>query len=334
MRIFGGERMKNLLTTIGAPEGMPIENRLISKQIEKAQQKVEGHNFDIRKHLVEYDDVINKHREAIYKKRNEILEEKREEKGENEGNGLKNIILNYIQDEIYSIVNFHTQSNMEESWNLDEIYEVMDTVFSVPLDVRINLEDIKDQKQDTRNKIQEIKNNQTSKSEIINYLYNLAVEKYIELENKINTNQNINMGMVEKSILLRSIDMLWIEHIDAMDHMRQGISLRGYGQKDPLVEYKREAHRMFQELLANIRKQVVYSIYKVGLMPIKSQQPTINSDKINFSGLAKTGAISSSITFTKAGEKIKKISRNDPCPCGKTNHQTGKPLKYKKCCGV
>ena len=335
MRIFGGERMKNLLQSLGLPQGTPIENRLISNQIEKAQQKVEGHNFDIRKHLVEYDDVINKHRETIYKKRNNILED---------NNKLKNIILDYIKQEIENVVNFHTQTEIESDWNLDEIYEVMDTIFPVVIDVRINLEDIKDKIQAPSSNFQknskfQISNSKTydTRDKIINYLYNLAVEQYGNLEEKINSDNNIKqqmpnverpMGLIEKSILLRSIDMLWVEHIDATDHMRQGIGLRGYGQKDPLVEYKREAHRMFQELLASIRKQIVYSIFKVGMSPIDKTQ------NFNFSGPSKTGAMSSTITsskeglktFSKDGEKAKKVGRNDPCPCG-----SGK--KFKKCHG-
>ena len=127
-------------------------------------------------------------------------------------------------------------------------------------------------------------------------------------------------------ILLRSIDTLWVEHIDAIDHMRQGIGLRGYGQKDPLVEYKKEAHKMFQELLANIRKQVVYSIFKVSLSPANSQQLTVNNDKMNFSAPAKTGTTSSIVSSSK------KTGRNDPCPCRKINSETGRPMKYKKCC--
>ncbi|MFH1457515.1 MAG: SEC-C metal-binding domain-containing protein, partial [Patescibacteria group bacterium] len=141
------------------------------------------------------------------------------------------------------------------------------------------------------------------------------------------------MTIIERSMLLRSIDMLWVEHIDSIDHMRQGIGLRGYGQKDPLVEYKKEAHRMFQELLANIRKQIVYSIYKIGLVDPESRnaprrvQPDAN---LNFSGPAKTGDTSSTVkgsTSAPVKNKEEKVGRNDLCPCG-----SGK--KYKKCCGA
>ncbi len=328
MRIFGGEKMKGLMNTIGVPEGMPIENKLISGQIEKAQTRVEGRNFDIRKHLVEYDDVINAHRETIYKKRNEILGIDKDKK-EVDQSRLKEISLEYIKNEIKSVVKFHTQVEDESQWNLDEIYEVMDTIFSVPLEVRINIEDIKDKKAEEQDN--------SARPKIATYLYSLAVEKYAELEIRISSDENIKkqmvdikepMRMIERTLLLRSIDMLWVEHIDAMDGMRQGIGLRGYGQKDPLVEYKKEAHRMFQELLANIRKQVVYSIYKVGMVPTddKSRQ----NPQMNFSGPAKTGDSSSTVQGSQSApikkKKEEKVGRNDPCPCGSNK-------KFKKCCG-
>ncbi len=320
--------MKGLMNTIGVPEGMPIENKLISGQIEKAQTRVEGRNFDIRKHLVEYDDVINAHRETIYKKRNEILGIDKDKK-EVDQSRLKEISLEYIKNEIKSVVKFHTQVEDESQWNLDEIYEVMDTIFSVPLEVRINIEDIKDKKAEEQDN--------SARPKIATYLYSLAVEKYAELEIRISSDENIKkqmvdikepMRMIERTLLLRSIDMLWVEHIDAMDGMRQGIGLRGYGQKDPLVEYKKEAHRMFQELLANIRKQVVYSIYKVGMVPTddKSRQ----NPQMNFSGPAKTGDSSSTVQGSQSApikkKKEEKVGRNDPCPCGSNK-------KFKKCCG-
>jgi preprotein translocase subunit SecA len=306
MRIFGGERMKNLMNSLGLPEGMPIKNRMISNSIEKAQQKVEGHNFDIRKHLVEYDDVINKHREIIYKKRNEIL--KSEKKVE-----TKTTILNYIHEEIEIVVKFHTQSENENEWNLDEIYEVIDTIVSMPLEVRLKLEDIRDKKLETRDNDEVVDNSPRVK--LILYLYSLAEKQYELLEDKINSDENLKkqfngvepMSVIEKSILLRAIDTLWVEHIDQMDHMRHGIGLVGYGQKDPLVEYKREAYRMFNELLTNIRKQVVYSIFKISI--------TNNQQQINNNHFAPVKNSSND-----------KVGRNDDCPCG-----SGK--KFKKCCG-
>ena len=320
MRIFGGEKMKNLMNTLGLPDGVPIETKIISNALEKAQRKVEGHNFDIRKHLVEYDDVINKHREVIYKKRNEVLA------ANSTGQAMQDDILKFLQEELETVVNFHTRTEDESLWNLDEIYEVVDTIFPVPLSVRIKIEDIKDTAGD-------IKQDSLAKEKLINYLFNLGKTAYQELEEKINSDEKIKaqlkeglepMRAVERAMLLRSVDTLWVEHIDSMDHMREGIGLTGYGQKDPLVEYKKEAHRMFSELLANIRKQIVYTIFKIGLVNTTNQTTSQTNPNLiikNQSESTYIGAEKDKSTYNK-----EKIGRNDFCPCGSG-------LKFKKCHG-
>ncbi len=320
MRIFGGEKMKNMLNTLGLPDNEPIETKIISSAIEKAQRKVEGHNFDIRKHLVEYDDVINKHREVIYKKRNEILA------ANNSGQDMQNVILDFLQAELETVVNFHTQNEDENQWNLDEIYEVVDTIFPAPLPVRIKIEDIKDTAGD-------IKQDFLAREQLVNYLFTLGKAAYQDLEEKINSDEKIKaqlaselepMRAVERAMLLRSIDTLWVEHIDAMDHMREGIGLTGYGQKDPLVEYKKEAHRMFSELMANIRKQVVYTIFKIGFVNTGSQTTSQTNPSLiikNQSESTYIGSEKDKSTYNK-----EKIGRNDFCPCGSG-------LKFKKCHG-
>jgi len=328
MRIFGGDKMKSLMNSLGLPEGMPIKNRMISGSIEKAQQKVEGHNFDIRKHLVEYDDVINKHREVIYKKRNEIL---KSENG-NQKSETKTMILEYIKAEIENVVKFHTQSESESQWNLDEIYEVVDTIVPLPLEVRLNLEDIAESLSRARNENDEPRDlaDNSSRGKLISYLYGLAEKQYNLLENKINNDENLKkqfkdmapMRLVERSLLLRAIDTLWVEHIDQMDHMRSGIGLVGYGQKDPLVEYKKEAYRMFNNLLTNIRKQLVYSIFKISITSNQNTNSTIPAPIRNNVNLSAGPAANLSLA-----KDNKKVGRNDPCPCG-----SGK--KYKKCHGA
>jgi len=305
MRIFGGDRMKALMSSLGAPEGMPIENKIISSSIEKAQAKVEGHNFDIRKHLVEYDDVINAQRETIYKRRARILEKQAD---------TKNLVLENPTQEIEGLAKSAEQVNEE---NTSGLIEALNLITELTADEKVALQKYKT--------VQELK---IAALELIKHKYN-------ELEEKINNDPTfrgqlkegtIAMRVIERTILLRAIDMLWVEHIDAMDSMRRGIGLRGYGQKDPLVEYKKEAFRMFNELLANIRKQVVYTIFKVGVAP---PQPQPRQD-VNFSGPAKSGSVSSSAP--KNGKIKKKVGRNDPCPCGATKPD-GTPKKYKHCCG-
>jgi len=362
MRIFGSERMKSIMTKLGVPDDMPIENKIISKSIESAQSKVEGNNFDIRKHLVEYDDVMNKHREVIYKRRNEILEvgntntppvsppykggELNVLSSQAAGTeyNLKDIILEMVGREIEAVVSFHTASEQEKEWDLKEIWEIANTIFPIKLET---LDELEKMQKTAGNKEDDAK----ARTRIIEYLSKKANEAYKSLENQIKE-AGINMKDIEKGILLRSIDTLWVDHLDAMDHLRHSIGLKGYGQKDPLIEYKKEGRRMFLELLNFIQREVVYSIYKVGLASDLAPSVMQNSN-MNLSGANKTmpqgsgllkaamsamqgmgamqkesqaegrGNVVAEKTKNEAGEKV---GRNDPCPCG-----SGK--KYKKCCG-
>jgi len=350
MRIFGSERMKRIMETLGVPEDLPIENRIIAKSIESAQRKVEGHNFDIRKHLLEYDDVLNKHREVIYKKRRKILEAEEQEDKEKEETKFprenlvpwetkpqsnREMILEMVEQEIEQVVLFHTASDEEKDWNLEEIYEVISTIFPIPKEARIKMDDLRRWAGDRAH-------DAAVRTRIIEYLMEQAKKAYDELERKIG-DQKI-MREIEKGILLRSVDTLWIEHLEAMDYLRYGIGLRGYGQRDPLVEYKKEAYQMFQELLNLIQKQVVYSIYKVGfavemapsLMErsnITFQAPAKEMEK-GRNGFAKVGKEKSQrVVSEKLRDQFgKKIGRNDPCPCGATKLD-GRPVKYKHCHG-
>ncbi|MEK7167128.1 MAG: preprotein translocase subunit SecA [Patescibacteria group bacterium] len=313
MRIFGSEKMKILMDRLGLPDDMPIENGMISSSIEAAQNKIEGYNFDVRKHLLEYDDVINKHRETIYKKRREILNQKE---------NLKQMILEMIEKEIEQVVSFHTSLEDEREWDLEEIYEVAHTIFFIPKEVRIKLEDIK---REAGNKMQDV----LSRTKIIQYLVKLSQQAYDELEKKVNSisNEAIKekyMQEIEKGIMLRSIDNLWIEHLEAIDYLKTGIGLRGYGQRDPLIEFKKEAYGMFNELINTIEKQIVYSIYKIGLATAIA--PSImQKSNIELSAPAKTMDNKNSSTSRQI--LTQKIGRNDPCQCG-----SGK--KYKRCHGA
>jgi preprotein translocase subunit SecA len=374
MRIFGGDRMKNMMATLRVPEDMPIENKIISKSIESAQTKVEGNNFDIRKHLVEYDDVINKHREAIYRKRKKILllatgRETSEKSNsdsqisatesnsnvntnEIDNGSLRGIILENIENEIEQVVSFHTAAEQINEWNLDEIYQVVATIFPVDQELKTNLvEYSKD-----NHKLDKAK----ARTKIIDSLNGLAQKKYEKIVTRAEE-KNINWQAVEKAVLIRSIDTLWVEHLEAMSSLRQGIGLRGYGQRDPLVEYKKEAYHLFNQLQSLIQKEVVYSIFKIGAMhemPVEEfKAPSLAERARQFSAPAKVmdSSTSSFSSFKQADPESaapssggkptadknqvsavrtkprdasgKKVGRNDPCPCG-----SGK--KYKKCHGA
>ena len=255
MRIFGGGKMIAIMERLNFPEDLPIENKLISRSIEQAQKKVEGNNFDIRKHLVEYDDVINKHREVIYKRRRNILDnyDKFKEDKVNdevrEGNlgqegqkdELREETIEMIQGEIEQVVMFHTAADNTSDWDIKEIYEVASTIFQMPEDKKIKLEEIPVSEANGNHKAE-------LRTKIIDYLFNIAKDNYKEIEQNISS-AGIKFIDIEKEVMLRAIDNLWIEHLDAIDHLRTGIGLKGYAQQDPLVEYKKEAYNLFTELI-------------------------------------------------------------------------------------
>lgn len=339
MRIFGSDRMKNVMDKLGIAEDTPIENKIISNSIESAQKKVEGHNFDIRKHLVEYDDVINKHRQVIYNSRQQLLEIFSDKEHTKEKTSQE-IVLEYVGQEIENVISFHTLGDKNKSdFNPSEIIETLKSIFTLENSEENKIKDFlshihKNNSHDTRD-------------QLIAYIISIAKEKYLKLSDDINTHVASNdpllkpMEIIERSIVLRSIDTLWVEHLTAMDKLRTGIGLQGYGQRDPLVEYKREAFGLFNNLIDSIRKNIVYSIYKITLQrntvaaknngpkPGESQK-VFEEHKQGYQPFQKQVAnrethnpIQSNKPKNLAGDKI---GRNDPCYCG-----SGK--KYKKCHG-
>ncbi len=332
MRVFGSERMKRIMATLKVPEDMPIENRLISKSIEAAQKKIEAHNFDIRKHLVEYDDVINKHREVIYKQRREVLEAADTDIKENipkEQAKIRKMILEMIANEIEQVVSFHTALEEKDKFNLEEIVETVKTIFTTNEDLLEELQRIVNQGGDDRESLAEIR------SKMIDFLTNKAHQAYDALEEKILSGplgENPQaMRMIEKAVYLRAIDNLWVAHIDTLDRIRQGIGLRGYGQRDPLVEYRKEAYQLFNQLLDAIQNQVVYSIFKIAEAQDMAIRSPLQRQGVRFSAPAKTmekgeGGSTAVATDDRKRYQGQKVGRNDPCPCG-----SGK--KFKKCHG-
>ncbi len=342
MRIFGGERMQKIMSTLQVSEDTPVENKVVSRSIESAQKKVEGNNFDIRKHLVEFDDVINKHREAIYGKRKEILrlsegKEISSTSPETTYSDLSTIVLEMVENEIEQVVSLHTAAEDINNWDLEKIYQAISTIFPVKEKLK---QDLFKQTGGDNKKLDKAK----IRTAIIEHLMKLANDNYKEIKNQFQAaGLGVDWYSIEKSVLLRSIDTLWVEHLDAMSRLRQGVGLRGYGQRDPLVEYKKEAYRMFNKLNDMIQKQVVYSIYKLSAIDSSFGDtfaaPTLAERARQFQAPSKTmsshnGADTSSGNSTTTTMNIskpqnnqgEKVGRNDPCPCG-----SGK--KYKKCCG-
>jgi len=286
VRRFGGERIKTVMEWVGMDENTPIENRMVNRAIENAQVKVEGYHFDIRKHLVDYDDVVNKHREVIYGERTKLLG----------GADLKANILSMVREEIQGIVAAHTTGEYSDGWDIDGLIKEVSPI--LPLPPEINVTSL----------------SQMKPNEIEDRLIELAEALYEQREKEMGSE---NMRMVERLVMLRIMDSLWVEHLTAMEHMREGIGLHAVAQRDPLVAYKTEGHNQFQNLLAAIQHDVVHTIYHVKIERREAPAP---------SPMAKVAANRGGASQPRAKVGGKKIGRNDPCPCG-----SGK--KYKHCCG-
>ena len=304
MRLFGGETISNLMTRFNMPENVPLQHMIVSKSIEQAQNKVEGFNFDIRKHLVEYDDVLNKQREIIYKRRRNILE------------GLDNFssrdeVINKINDAIGTIVNVQIAQAYEVDKSIDE--RITDEFLTIiPFDDQSKIQLIKQLEQVSLDE------------QKIDFLSKLAKDVYDSKEEKMGKDL---MRQIERFVILSVIDNLWVDHLDAIENLRQGIGLRGYAQKDPLVEYKNEAYKMFEQLVRGIDDEIIHRIYKIQVQ----QSPIIPQHKHIIEQAAGATSISPSLQSREVSKPInnqgsgkKKIGRNDPCHCG-----SGK--KYKKC---
>lgn len=319
MRRFGGEKMKSMMTTLGLPDNEPIQNSIISKTIESAQSKIEGFNFDIRKHVLDYDDVMNKQREVVYRKRRSILET----------GDFENETLRLLSEELDHVISFHTAVE-EGEWNVAEIVNEANAMYST-LDEKEALKKFESIRDDRS------KDEIEKRTLILEYLLGEAKKVYREKEKLIGKEI---WNTIQKSLYLRSLDTLWMNHLDEIDYLRQGIGLRGYGQRDPLIEYKREAFDLFLGLMDTVRKTYLMTILKVE----QRVEPTAEKPReMQFRGASENiesfatlkGEAQAGGGSTQAGESPKQtpivnaevIGRNDPCPCG-----SGK--KFKKCHGA
>ncbi|MDO8565739.1 MAG: preprotein translocase subunit SecA [Candidatus Moranbacteria bacterium] len=317
MRRFGGERMKSMMTTLGLPEDEPIQNALISKTIESAQSKIEGFNFDTRKHVLDYDDVMNKQREVVYRKRRTVL-------GLSE---FRDETLRLLAEELDHVISFHT-ALAESEWNMKEIVAEGNGMFPA-LDEKEALKRLEAIRDDRS------KDEAEKRGLILEYLMGEAKKAYSEKEGIFGKDIWNN---VQRALYLRSLDTLWMNHLDEIDYLRQGIGLRGYGQRDPLIEYKREAYDLFLGLMDTVRKTYLMTILKIGPavgVPQKEVPREVNfrgaDDSVaQFSG-PRAGTESATVG-SDSGEAPKQapivnqstVGRNDPCPCGSG-------LKWKRC---
>ena len=284
MRLFGGERIKDVVDGLNMPDDEPLEHNLLTKSIENAQRKVEGNNFAIRKHVLQYDDVMNKQREVIYGERRKVLE----------GENLKEHILGMVKNIIEEAVEMYTrQSKYPEEWDLTGLENYLENLF-LPKGV-LKIDDIESLDKET----------------LVEILYDIGKDTYKLKEEEIGEEM---FREIERVILLQVVDSKWMDHIDAMDQLRQGIGLRAYGQENPVRAYQIEGFDMFEEMNHSIQEDTVRYLYHV-------ESP----EKMKRKRVAKP--ISTDREPQKTIVKGRKIGRNEPCPCG-----SGK--KYKKCCGA
>lgn len=309
MRLFGGDTIAGLMTRFNMPEDVPLSHPLVNRAIEQAQVKVEGFNFDIRKHLVDYDDVLNKQREIIYAKRRQILLSAKEDSEK-----LKSDILEKIDSVIADVVMATTATTYDTGSLNENIVKEFATI--IPFDEE-------SQKQLT-SQLEQIHD----ASEKIDFLKRLSNDLYQNRESQLGSEL---MRQIEQYTYLTVIDTFWMDHLDAIENLRQGINLRGYGQRDPLVEYKNEAFTMFEKLIHAIDDEVTHRIFKIQVQPaplpiLEQAQITTNTPASEVS-TGQNGAhihVIASEAKQSQSSSVHKLGRNDPCWCG-----SGK--KYKKC---
>jgi preprotein translocase SecA subunit len=299
MRIFGADRIQGIMGRLGMEEGVPIEHGLVTRAIENAQKKVEAHNFDIRKHLLEYDDVLNKQREVVYNERREVLK----------GQTLKEQVVELAENLAEDIVGRYSDKDVHASdWDLNGFREALYRQFNLRLDLNVGEEDGM-----TVEGMQEL-------------VHRRVLDAYEDKENRFGEPM---LRQLEKIIMLQTIDSLWKDHLLSMDHLKEGIGLRGYGQKNPLQEYQKEGYDMFEDMIQRKEEDVIQKLFTVELaretvapaveMPQPRQQRMVLSHGEDPIAARPGGS-------APAKRETEKVGRNDPCPCG-----SGR--KYKRCHG-
>ena len=287
MRLFGSDRLMSMFNALGVPEGQEIEHKALTGAIQRAQEKIENNNFGIRKNLLEYDQVMNEQREIIYAERRRVLD----------GESMRDVIYKMITDQVENTVDTCISSDQEsEEWDLNELNQLLTPI--IPL------------KPVTSEDVQNIRSN-----ELKHRLKEQAVKAYEMKEAEFPEAEAVRE--LERVVLLKVIDRKWMDHIDDMDQLRQGIGLQAYGQRDPLVEYKMSGYDMFDGMIANIQEDTIRLLFHVRI-----------EQKVEREQVAKVTGTNRDESLQKGPKKREnvKVYPNDPCPCG-----SGK--KYKQCCG-
>ncbi len=294
LRIFGGERISGLMSRLGIDEGEPIEHKMISRAIENAQRKVEGHNFQIRKQLLDFDNVMNQQREVIYRQRQEALHNE----------DLKETIVGMIREKAEEIVSAYAEEGLPpHQWDAGKLADAVFAQFAFQLDLKPQLE-----KGITIEALED-------------FIADTALKKYAEKEALIPPE---HLRRLECYVVLQTVDSFWKDHLLQMDHLKEGIGLRGYAQRDPIMEYKKEAFNMFQEMISRIREETVKILFRIQITRADDvQQEPLKPREQEMTFLSGKNEPQQRQPFKR---NVEKPGRNDPCTCG-----SGK--KYKKCCG-
>ncbi len=295
LRIFGSDRISGLMSRLGMEEDVPIEHRMVSRAIENAQKKVENHNFEMRKHILEYDDVMNQQRKVIYEQRRQILA----------GTDLKDEVLGLAEELLDGMLGFYCPENAyPETWDVNGLKDVLAGKFSYRLS---GIDPLSLPREELREK-----------------LWEALRQTYDDKEKEISPDV---MRHIEKVFMLQAVDHQWKDHLLAMDHLKEGIGLRGYGQKDPLIEYKKEGFDMFEEMKLRIVESTVENLFRIRPAAKEQSREIERKQKRQVANLTFVGAgdaaAASAPQPVHAGQKV---GRNEPCPCGSG-------LKYKKCHG-
>jgi len=289
LRIFGSDRIKGMMSTFGMEKGQPIEHKWITKAIETAQKKVEAHNFDIRKHTLEYDDVMNKQREVIYDQRKKVLS----------GEDIEDTVFEMIEEVLDDLVeNYCPKKTTYDRWDITSLEQALFSQFGLGID------------------LDKLPLDQMNPDSMFDLLHDKVKEAYKKKSEDLGQEM---MNFHQRMIMLQVIDTRWKDHLLQMDHLKEGIGLRGYGQKDPLVEFKKEGYATFEDMIWRIKQESVRFIMVL--------QPVIDEEERKSSARQPMRSGLESSRGKQKPKKVKKIGRNDPCPCG-----SGK--KYKKCCGA
>ena len=294
--------MKGLMDRFGMDADIPLESGLVSKAIEQSQVKVEAYNFDIRKHLVDYDDVVNLHRSVIYGERKKIIQE----------TNLRDNVLEMVRRELLALVDRYTDGNDRDDWDVEDLH--VEILSIMPLSEDLSVDNLL----------------QMTQEEIIEELIQSAERLYETREGELGSD---TMRILERTLMLRIIDSLWVEHLMAQQNLRESIGLQAFGQRDPLVMYKKESHDLFEGLLDRIQHDTTHMIYH--LIPASAEN-SVRTSGLQVAEMARQSTVSTTVMSAAMGERnreprsgssLKKVGRNDPCYCG-----SGK--KFKRCHGL